>query len=64
MGSIPGSGSSPREGNGYPLQYSWPGKSHGQRNLVSYNPWDLKTVGHSLATKQQHHIGQQDGWIG
>ena len=22
-GSIPGSGRSPREGNGYPLQYSW-----------------------------------------
>ena len=26
-----------------------PGKSQGQRNLVGYNPWDLKTVGHNLA---------------
>ena len=23
LGSVPGSGRSPREGNGYPLQYSW-----------------------------------------
>ena len=22
------------EGNGTPLQYSWPGKSHGQRSLI------------------------------
>ena len=28
---------SPREGNGYSLQYSWPGKSHGQRNLADYS---------------------------
>ena len=30
--SIPGSGRSPGEGNGNPLQYS----SHGQRSLVGY----------------------------
>ena len=24
---------------GSPLQYSWPGKSHGQRSLVGYSPW-------------------------
>ena len=29
---------SPREENGNPLQYSLPGKSHGQRNLVGYSP--------------------------
>ena len=34
--SIPGSGRSPGEENGNPLQYSWPGKSHGQRMLVGY----------------------------
>ena len=28
-GLISGSGRSPGEGNGNPLQYSWPGKSHG-----------------------------------
>ena len=32
MGSIPGSGISPGEGNGNPLQCS-SGKSHGQRSL-------------------------------
>ena len=37
-GSIPGSGRSPGEGNGNPLQYS-PGKSHGRRSLIGYSPW-------------------------
>ena len=39
-GSIPGWGRSPGEGNGNPLQSSLPGKSHGQRSLVGYSPWD------------------------
>ena len=30
-----------------------PGKSHGQRSLVSYSPWGRKRVGHDLETKQQ-----------
>ena len=34
MGSIPGSGRSPGEGNGYPPPEFWPGESHGQRNLA------------------------------
>ena len=34
-GSIPGSGSSHREGNGNLLQV--PGKSHGQRRLAGYH---------------------------
>ena len=29
-----------------------PGKSHGQRSLAGYSPWDLR-VGHDLVTKQQ-----------
>ena len=41
-GSIPGSGSSPGEGNGSPLQYSCLEKSHGWRNLVGYGPWGCK----------------------
>ena len=41
-GSIPGSGRSPREGNGNPLQYFLPEKSHGQRILVGYSPWGHK----------------------
>ena len=27
------------ESNGTPLQYSWPGKSHGRRSLVGCSPW-------------------------
>ena len=26
------------------------GKSHGQRSLVGYSPWDRKRVGHNLVT--------------
>ena len=52
-GSISGSGISPGEGNGYPLQYCSLEKSHGQRSLVGYSPWGPKRVGDDLATKQQ-----------
>ena len=41
-GSIPGLGRSPKEGNGYPLQYSSLEKYHGQRSLAGYSPWGLK----------------------
>ena len=33
-GLIPGSGRSPRVGSGNPLQYSVPGKFHGQRSVT------------------------------
>ena len=39
LGLIPGSGRSPGVGNGNP-----PGKSHGQRSLVSYNLWGHKEL--------------------
>ena len=42
MNSIPGSGRSQGEGNGNPLQYSCLEKSHGQRSLEGYSPWDGK----------------------
>ena len=29
-------------GNGNPFQYSWPGKSHGQRSLAGNSPWGCK----------------------
>jgi len=29
------------------------GKSHGQRSLAGYSPWDHRSVRHDLATKQQ-----------
>ena len=53
VGSIPGSGRSLGGGNGNPLQYSWPGKFHGQRSLVGYSPWGHKRVRPNLVTKQQ-----------
>ena len=37
-GSIPGSGRSPGEGNGTPLQYSCLEKSHGWRILEGFSP--------------------------
>ena len=42
---------SPGEGNGNPLQYSWPGKSHEQSSLVGYSPWGHKE---SDTTEQLH----------
>ena len=39
LGSIPELGRSPGEGNGNPLQYFLPGKSHEQRNLADYSPY-------------------------
>ena len=41
-GSIPGSGWSPREGNGNPFQYSYLDKFHGWRNLACYTPCSCK----------------------
>ena len=37
-----GSGTSPGEGNGYPLKYFLPVEFHGQRSLMSYRPWGHK----------------------
>ena len=37
VGSVPELGRSPRGGYGNPLQYPWPGESHGQRSLVGYS---------------------------
>ena len=47
MGLTPGSGRSPGEGNGNPLQYSWPEKSHrqedgGLRSMGSLNCQTLR----------------------
>ena len=39
------SGRSPEEGNGSPLQSVFlPGKSHGQKGLEGYSPWDHKEL--------------------
>ena len=50
---IPGLGKIPWRRKWQPVPVFWPGKSHGQRNLVGYNPWVCKRTGHDLATKQQ-----------
>ena len=52
-GSIPGSGRSPGEGNGNPLQCTLPGKSHGQRSLAGYSPWGHKELDTTEVIKQQ-----------
>ena len=52
--SLPGSGSSPRGGNGNPLQYSclgipWTEEPGGLPSM----PWGSRRVGNNLMTKQQ-----------
>ena len=43
LGSIPGLGRSPGEGNKQlPTPVFLPGEFHGQRSLVGYSPWDGK----------------------
>ena len=44
MGSVPGLGRAPGEGNGNPLQNPWHGKSHGQNNLTGYSLWSQERV--------------------
>ena len=41
-GSIPGSGRSPGEGNGNPLQYSCLEHPHRQRSLPGFSSWGCK----------------------
>ena len=33
-----------------------PGKSHGQRSMVGYSPWDCTTVGRDLVAKQNQSL--------
>ena len=43
LGSVPGSGRSPGEGNGNPpTPVFLPGRPHGERSLVGYSPWGHK----------------------
>ena len=44
LDSIVGSGISPGEGNGIPLQYSVLGEPQGQRLLGGYSAWDHKEL--------------------
>ena len=49
-GSIPGSGRSPQEENGYPLQYSGLGHPMDRGALLGYRTWDHNESDHDLAT--------------
>ena len=50
LGLIPGSGRSPGEGNGKPLQYSCLGNPMDRGAWRGYHPWGCK-VGHDLTTE-------------
>ena len=50
VGLILGSGRSPGEGNGNPLQYSCLENPHGQRSPVGYSPWGHKESDMTEAT--------------
>ena len=53
-GSIPGPRKMPWRREWQPTPVFLPGKSHRQRSLAGYSPWDCKRVRHDLVTKQQH----------
>ena len=59
VGSIPGSGRYPGEGNGNPVFVFLPERSHGQKSLAGCSPWSCRRVGHKLATKQQKQQSMQ-----
>ena len=44
MGSVPGLGRSPGEGNGKPTPVFLSGRSYGERSLVGYSPWGRKEL--------------------
>ena len=50
-GLIPGSGRSPGEANGKPLQYSCLGNPMDRGAWGGYSPWGLRRVRQDLATK-------------
>ena len=52
LGSIPGLGRSPWEGNGNPFQYSC--LEHGQRSLAGYSPRDRKELDMTDQLSTQH----------
>ena len=56
LGLIPGLRRSPGEGNGNPLQYSFLGKSHGQRSLVGYGLWGHKESGMTKASEHKQDV--------
>ena len=60
-GLIPGSGRSPGVGNGNPLQYSYLGKSRGQRSLEGYSPWGHEEQ--DMLSRHSHTHAFNDSWV-
>ena len=60
--SIPGSGRSPGEGDGNPLQCSCLGNPMDRGSLLGCSPWGRKRVRHDLATKQSMSDGFGGGF--
>ena len=56
LGSIPGLGRAPGEGQGNPFQCSCLENPHGQRSMVGYSPWGHKESDMS----ERLTIAQQD----
>ena len=53
-------GRSPGEGNGNPLQFFLPGKSHGQRSLSGYiESMGSQRVGHGRVTNINTQMGME-----
>ena len=59
-----GWGRSPGGGNGNSLQYSCPGKSHGQRSLAGYSPQGRKELDTTerLARAGEAHMVMELRW--
>ena len=55
LGSVPGLGRSPGEGNDNPLQYSCLGNPMDRGTTVGHSPWGRKRVGQTLVTKEQQY---------
>ena len=59
LGLIPGSGRSPGEGNGNPLQYSCLENST-DRSLIGYSPWGRKESDTTEGFHFHCHLGSRD----
>ena len=58
-GSIPGSGRSPGEGNGNPLQDSCLEDPHGQRSQAGYSPWGHTEIKVGMHAKPVNYLGEK-----
>ena len=58
LGSIPGLGRFPGEGNGNLLQFFWLENPHVQRSLAGYSPWSHKELDTTerLSTAQYYNF--------